>query len=86
MEPRSGLIIIALVTTTVVMFAIFAGCNAVHPEFDFNGNGADSIEKKCAEFPNTAAPGSFVTKYKKCINKNMDREFACANWFWWLRY
>ena len=79
MDIKYGIIIIASVTATLSIFAIFAGCNAVHPEFDFNGNGADSIPKQCEEFQDPS-------QYKQCVNKATHKEFACANWFWWLRY
>lgn len=79
MEVRYGISIIIAVTVAISFFAIFAGCNASHPEFDFNGNGAYSIPKQCEEYD--TAQG-----YNSCIDRKQDREYVCANYFWWLRY
>ncbi len=79
MELKNGVLIIVIITACISLFVIFAGCNTVHPEFDFIGNGADSIQKQCEEY-NQAG------QYQKCIGKAMDKEFACVNWFFWLRY
>lgn len=79
MELIHGIGIIAIITACISLFIILAGCNTVHPEFDFIGNGADSIQKQCENY-------NEPRQYQKCVGKAIDKEFACANWFFWLRY
>ncbi len=79
MELKYGFMIMAILITGLSIFIIFAGCNSVHPEFDFNGNGADSIQKQCSIYDTQ-------DRINKCVGKAMNKEYACVNWFFWLRY
>ena len=85
---RTILVIFAIAVTGFSIFIIFMGCNSAQPEFDFtkNKSGADSIEKKCGKYPNASSPGSFVTQYEKCVNRQVFKENVCTDYFWWLRY
>lgn len=79
MEVKYAIAIIAIFTFSIIMVVIFVGCNASNPEFDFNGNGAESIPKQCEEFNDPR-------QFQKCVNKATYKESLCTNLFFWLRY
>ncbi len=86
MEIKIILIIMVGIVAGISMLIIFMGCNSSQPEFDFQGNGADSIPKMCEPYPNVITPGAFVTQYEQCINRHIFKENVCNDYFWWLRY
>ena len=85
METSTILIGFASGTAILALFIIFLGCDVSNPEFDSSGNIVDSIRKQCEDYSKSPSPGSFTSPFEKCVKKKTDREWMCANWFWWLR-